>query len=665
MFLKYVRPLSLVTLLFLGGAQSPVWADLKNPEDLLGSNKDKKKDKDEPPPMERAPVPQPVKLTVNRGDLVEITLRALTASNQDVQFLLRTAPTAGKFIETEPVRKSKTSAVLHYQSDPNSKLAHDEFKFATRIAGGNVSPAETASLTLLEIKPELEVQDKVEMGQVRCGQKVTVTVPIKNVGNGPFTQSVPLPAGWSWGDKWEVPAGKSMNVKLTFAPTTLGPSHHLLSLGVTPKAQLTLDGLGLLPVEIPSVVELKWDPATSQRRAALAVRNVTDAAVSITLTGDAAGLLFPKETALNAHGEATLNLELHAAPARGLRETLTVAVGGLTQPLQVVADAAPAQVVLEGLGEGATLDFGNVDGGKLASIQKTLTLANRGGTSVSLYGNPPESFLLDGYVPSMTLAAGQEVPVLVHFRPDAVGPIHNTVEIRWDKHLLSFHLLAKVIPDPNAKTTVMDAPLNQSANPLEDQDPIQNNDRANIDRDLAIVQGGLMPPGFILDNAIPEVKDITVRSADADSITLGWPALPDPTYDYVVFYREFRIINGYARVLWTRFPQMTVRHEGNDVLARLPGIRPGFQNQLRISALSSAGAHGMPSQARRYARPMANPLDWMKLCYWAVGIFIVVAMYLRRRAQKLAFVPRRYVSRLQGEVAEELQAPAAPTDWKD
>ena len=92
--------------------------------------------------------------------------------------------------------------------------------------------------------------------------------------------------------------------------------------------------------------------------------------------------------------------------------------------------------------------------------------ANRGGTSVSLYGNPPESFLLDGYVPSMTLAAGQEVPVLVHFRPDAVGPIHNTVEIRWDKHLLSFHLLAKVIPDPNAKTTVMDAPLNQSANRL-------------------------------------------------------------------------------------------------------------------------------------------------------------------------------------------------------
>ena len=63
--------------------------------------------------------------------------------------------------------------------------------------------------------------------------------------------------------------------------------------------------------------------------------------------------------------------------------------------------------------------------------------------------------------------------------------------------------------------------------------------------------------------------------------------------------------------------------------------------------------------------PLSNPLDWMKLCYWAVGIFIVVAMYLRRRAQKLAFVPRRYVSRLQGEVAEELQAPAAPTDWKD
>ena len=76
--MNYVSRACFGFCLFLLTGIFPVQADIKNPTDL-----------------ERAPVPQPVKITITRGETVNITLNALSASSRDVSFMLRSQPTAG------------------------------------------------------------------------------------------------------------------------------------------------------------------------------------------------------------------------------------------------------------------------------------------------------------------------------------------------------------------------------------------------------------------------------------------------------------------------------------------------------------------------------------------------------------------------------------------
>ncbi len=659
MLYTYVQNLRLVSLLFLGGLTLAAQADLKPPVEK--PSKDNKEDKDAPV-LERAPVPQPVKVAVNRGETVEITLSALTASNKDVQFILRTAPMAGKLLEPEPVRKSKTTATLRYQSDPASKAVRDEIKFAARVVGGSVSPAESIIITLQEIKPELTVPEKLEGGQIRCGQSTTVVLPIKNTGNGAFTQAVTLPPGWSLapGEKWDVPAGKSAEVKLIFTPTTLGLREHVMALN--DKTRITLSGIGLLPVEIPSQVELKWDPATARRIATVPLRNTLGIPLTVKLTGTIPDLNFPKEITLAPQATGVMEFVLGGLPAQPLQSLLEVTVQGLTQNLTVHAERAPAQVGLAGAGPENFIDFGNVDALKLPTTTKSLTLANVGGTPATVFGALPESFLLDGYTDGITLQPGMEVPILVRFKPTAVGTLKNSAQFKWDKSTITLSLWANIIPDANATTRVMAAPSNLSGDPTADLDPMNATDTKSVDREMNINRAGLLPKGFVIDRGIPmlapnpELKDpgVYLKAATKDTLTLAWKPLPKPAtgpdYDYVVLYKTIKAINGYPRVIWTIYPKTVVTRSGEEATVVLRGIGPGWSNQLRVAAKSSLGRYGQPSVPQTYGIPNEDePFDWAFWAYVALAGGILILIYLRMRARKNAFVPRRYVPRLEGE----------------
>jgi hypothetical protein len=659
MLLKYAQKLHLVSLLFLGGLTLAAHADLKPP--VGKPDKDNKEDKDAPV-LERAPVPQPVKVTVNRGETVEITLSALTASNKDVQFILRTAPAAGKLLDAEPVRKSKTTAVLRYQSDPASKVMRDEFKFAARVIGGSVSTAESVTITLQEIKPELTVPDKLEGGQIRCGQSTTVVLPIKNTGNGSFTQSVTLPHGWALapGEKWEVPAGKTVEVKLIYTPTGLGISEHVLQLNE--KTRITLSGIGLLPVEIPTHVTLKWDAATARRHVTVPVRNTMGTPLTVKFSGIIPDLEYPKEITLAPQASGSFELNLGGLPAAPLQSVLEVTVQGLTQNLSLNAERAPAQIALAGAGAENFIDFANVDALKLPTTTKSLTLSNTGGTPATVYGVMPESFLLDGFTDGITLQPGMEVPILIRFKPTAVGTLKNSAQFKWDKSAITLSLWANIIPDANATTRVMDAPSNLSGDPTADMDPMNATDTKSVDREMNINRAGLLPKGFVIDRgipmlaAIPELKDpgVYLKSATKESLTLAWKPLPKPAtgpdYDYVVLYRVVKAINGYPRTIWTLYPKTVVTRTGDEATVILRGIGPGWRNQLRVAAKSSTGLYGQPSIPFEYGIPNEEePFDWAFWAYIALAVGVITLIFLRVRSRKNSFVPRRYVPRIEGE----------------
>ena len=505
----------------------PAQADIKNPTDL-----------------ERAPVPQPVKITINRGETVNITLNALSASSRDVSFMLRSQPTAGKILDPEPIRKTKSSATFRYQSDPNSQATQEVIKFVARVVNGAVSPSETVTINIMEIKPVLELPAKLEVGQVRFGQQGEASLIIANVGNGPFDQTVPLPEGWSWvgSDRLVVPSGKSVEMKMRFSPLSLGSSVSTLKLGESPKSQMTLVGYGLLPVDFPGVVTLAWDKAKAQRSLEVPMRNPSDIPLVATFAGPQGKLRFPDKISLPANTTVPVHFLLEDIPAAPLHTQLTLTVNGISQPITVTAETAPAQVEIVGFTRENIVDFGPVATEELAQSQKKLLLVNKGGQSVSVFGDLPESFTISGFEPGMTLAPGMEIPITIGLKPGAAGKLQNSLKWTWDKAPIAFHLHAEVL---NVRPESIARPSNISPTSAADPDlayePLETSDSKTIDSEMRLVRDGLLPSSMKINPTLPRVTEIRQISNTSDSITLGWfPVKSDTAYTYEVLHRKDR-----------------------------------------------------------------------------------------------------------------------------
>ena len=621
-------------LLLLTGIFS-AQADIKNPTDL-----------------ERAPVPQPVKITINRGETVNITLNALSASSRDVSFMLRSQPTAGKILDPEPIRKTKSSATFRYQSDPNSQATQEVIKFVARVVNGAVSPSETVTINIMEIKPVLELPAKLDVGQVRFGQQREASLIIANVGNGPFDQTVPLPEGWSWvgSDRLVVPSGKSVEMKMRFSALYLGSSVSTLKLGESPKSQMTLVGYGLLPVDFPGVLTLAWDKAKAQRSLEVPMRNPSDTPLVATLAGPQGKLRFPDKISLPANTTVPVHFLLEDIPAAPLHTQLTLTVNGISQPITVTAETAPAQVELVGFTRESIVDFGPVATEELAQAQKKLLLVNKGGQSVSVFGDVPESFTISGFEPGMTLAPGMEIPITIGLKPGAAGKLQNSLKWTWDKTPIVFHLHAEVLNvRPESIARPSDISPTTAADPDLAYEPLETSDSKTIDSEMRLVRDGLLPSSMKINPALPRVNEIRQISNTSDSITLGWfPVKSDTAYTYEVLHRKVGFSGGFPIVVWVPVTNVTYGKVGQEVTATIRGLKAeNGSNGYRIATKAPDGTYSLPTDPLPFGVPFQEETDWVK---W----FLIVSPFLlwglwrwwRKRETPL---PRSYRSRIEGE----------------
>ena len=615
----------------------PAQADIKNPTDL-----------------ERAPVPQPVKITINRGETVNITLNALSASSRDVTFLLRSEPTAGKILDPEPIRKTKSSATFRYQSDPNSQATQEVIKFVARVVNGAVSPSETVIINIMEIKPVLELPAKLEVGQVRFGQQGEASFMIANVGNGPFDQTVPLPEGWSWvgSDRLVVPSGKSVEAKLRFSPLLLGSSVTMLKLGESPKSQMTLVGYGLLPVDFPGVVTLVWDKDKAQRTLEVPMRNPSDTALVATLTGPEAKLRFPEKISLPPNATVPVPFLLEDIPAAPLQTQLTLTVNGISQPITVTAETAPAQVELVGFSRDNIVDFGTVATEELAAAQKKLLLINKGGQSVSVFGDLSESFTISGFEAGMTLAPGMEVPITIGLKPGAAGKLQNSLNWTWDKAPIAFQLHAEVLnvrPESIARPSNISPTSTSSSDPDLAYEPLETSESKTIDAEMRLVRDGLLPSSMKINAALPRVTEIRQISYTSDSITLGWfPVKGHPDYTYEVLHRKVGFSGGFPIVVWMPVTNVTYGKVGQEVSATIRGLKAeNGSNGYRIATKAPDGTYSIPTDPLPFGVPFEEGTDWVKWFLIASPVLLWgLWRWWRKRETPL---PRSYRSRIEGE----------------
>ena len=623
----------LCLLLFLG--LFPAQADIKNP-----------------PALERTPVPQAVKLTINRGEAVTITLSAITASSRDLVFLLRSQPTAGKILDPEPVRKSKTSATFRYQSDPSSQAPQEIIKFAARVVDGAISPSETVTINIREIKSQLELPAKLDFGQVRYGQESQSAFTVMNVGNGPFDQIVPLPEGWSWAgsNRLVVPAGKSVEVKLRFNPCKLGATGGSLKLGDDPKSQMALIGYGLSPVDFPGLITLTWDPINAQRTLDAPMRNPSEVTLVATLTGPQGKLSFPDKITLPPHTTVPVHFLLQDIPASPLNTQLTMTVSGISQPITVTAEPAPAQVEITGFTKDHIVDFGTVAAEELTKTRKTLALINKGGMPVSVFGDLPESFAITGFEPGMTLAPGMEVPITIGINPGAAGKLQNSVKWTWGKAPILFQLHAEIL---NVRPESIALPSNVAASDPSDPDdlanePLETSNTKTIDSEMRLVRDGLLPSSMKINAALPRVTEIHLISNTTDSITLAWFPVIGATYTYEVLHRKVGFSGGFPIVVWMPVTNVTYGKSGQEITATIRGLKAeNGNNGYRVVTKAADGTCSLPTDPLPFGIPFQEETDWVK---W----FLIASPFLlwglwrwwRKRETPL---PRSYRSRIEGE----------------
>jgi hypothetical protein len=632
--MTYARIIRSGTFLFFCWLLSVAHADIKNPATL-----------------ERAPVPQPDAVSANRGELIIITLNALTASSKEVQFILREAPRAGKLLDEAPVRKTKTSATLRYQSDPNSKALNDTIKFACRVEGGAVSTSETIQIRIRDLLPVIEVPEKLAMGPVRCGQQGALIVTLKNVGNADYHQPLVLPYGWTRGgsDKVFVPAGATVEENIFFNPTTTGPTEAILSFGTGPKAQVVITATGLPPVDIPSVIQLAWDPATADRRASVPVKNPLNRPVTLKFSGDDPRVIFPSEITLEPLADATIPFQLKALPSATFNGIVTLSTLGVNQPLRIGADPAPPLLLLRGLNDAQELDFGTVAASATAETKKELILENVGGRSVSLFGHSAQQFVLQGFDSGMNLAPGMTAKFIVSLKPEAIGKLRETITWIWEEKTLRFTLKTEVLRDPTDNAHVPTAPTNTAAHYV---DPLESDEPGAVERQMTMGRSGLLAKDFQIDRRLPVIQDIRQIQQTDSSITLAWATL-GKHQDHVILEKQIFQAEGYPRVVWLPIKDISFGTASNgatpETTAVISKLRPGHIYAVRISIKGSDGKYSQPSDPVHISIPAEPPVSWTK--YFILAGFIALFFLWRWWQKRNAPLPRIYRPRIDGETA--------------
>ncbi len=301
------------------------------------------------------------------------------------------------------------------------------------LASTIVLPAAGATTQQLVCTPSM-----LRFGAVTVGQTETQLVAISNVGqtavtissssfnNSEFTMSgVNLPLS--------VPAGQTVEVSVTFAPTikewTSG-ALTLVSNASNPNLILPMGGGGTSSQTLSSSpASLNFGQVAVGKSATLSVVVTNTRPQSDTLTG-----LLPQGSGFTVTGPS-MPVTLSGGQSVTLNVTFTPTATGLTGG-SVFLSGGYLNIPFYGTGTVSTtgqltvaptsLSFGNVDVGSTGTQPSTLT-ATGGSVTITSAASSNSQFNISGVTFPLTIASGQSVPFNATFTPTAAGSSSATL----------------------------------------------------------------------------------------------------------------------------------------------------------------------------------------------------------------------------------------------
>lgn len=582
-----------------------------------------------PPGLEITPIVKPQKASVKRGNVVTITLEALSSSTRDVLFILRDKPLYGRFLDDIPIRQSRHKVTVRYQSDANAKGTVESLRIEAKLQGGSVSPPEKLVISIADTRAILELPEVVDVGKVRLGQVGSVVVQVRNVGDTEYSQELTLPKGWSHvgGAKLVVPAGGTKEVKLAFEAREIGRFETPLVLGNDPKSKTLLRAECDRPIDLPDSISLSWDEGKMQRSAEIPLFNPNGEKMVLLLNSSDAKLQYPQELRIDANRETRLPLTVTGDLSKAFLATLSIEAVGLVHQVKVTGSPAPPVIKIKGLNAQGNLDFGAVASKDLTNTIRTLELSNVGGESVAVYGSGADSFILSEIGNSLTLLPGTTVKVNVIIKADAVGKLRNAMDLSWLKNHIKFEITADVEREDATTGLKLGKPGGGDAQaPADNSSNAPREDDFHIsDRPMNVIHSGLLWPGIKLDSTVPQVSRVYQKSHTDSTVTVAWQLLPDASYDYLVLRRTIATSDGDPVVVWLPMPPKLISYQksATEGMATLAGLPQGWRNAIRVATKNSKGGYSQPTNPIICSIPQPAPINWTLYLLIAAGVALV------------------------------------------
>ena len=649
--------------------------------DVATGFKEKKKDRKDDKKRDTAYLPEAHPATVRfvAGQSMTVELVAAVSSLKTVEFVIRQAPQHGQLSTVMPHPTDSSKAMVTYtHSSPEAPLA-DSFTFSCRIAGESWSAPATVALVGQRMEPRLEIVEGPSFGRILLGEERVGRVQVRNRGTAPLQAKLSWPESWSGPPTLDVPLGGVTEFYVKFQPKNPGEYRQdvVLQPGV-PTSRVFLHGDCVLPFSItPSKTELTYDGKTGERSATFSVVNARPTAVKAELALPA-GLQGPTSVEIAPLAKTDVRVWIPQGEVAAFSGKIAVTAGPSSATVTLDARPVPASMVLASPGT-TSLDFGQVY--QKEPNAREIVLSNPGGEVLVMEARADTPFYFDDAQRTVRIEPQQTRAFTVALRPKRTGVHTSQAEFVCGTSRIKVALRADVLdsrppPPPPAPlatespgtaapvpvgNTVLASLSPQSAPPIPAPSlpqpaaapqvpaPVQAADAGSASEltlphrtsaQLALLtilaSKGVPPHQSTINPHLDPVKEVSLVERNSSNVTIAWKKPVVMPSGWVIEFADLvyqKDVGAFVKI-WKTYPHWQAVDAGSDeVGARLNGLRPAGQYDMRILGVDREGKFSTPSDVITLQTSDAWQVPgwvWRLTVVGALGLIAYVLFRVRR-----------------------------------
>lgn len=640
------------------------------------------------------PVPVTGRVEALKGHEVTFEIRAETKTPAaGAEFLIRVFPSAGKIVSMVSNPGERNKALVTYWADPNSSATKDAFSFAVRYRGGRYSSEMRFDIDLVDLHSELQVPASVDFGEVMVGGEEIREIIVRNLGNGSTENQLYLTPPWHLVEpadgKLVIGANGSRVLKIAFRPELMGETSYFLSLSRTKTGTTKLIGVGGDPFQVVTdAIELTIDESSRERRGEIELRNpgakpvLLEARASTRLQGH-----LSKDGYVITPGDSIrVPVKLVATDTAPFDGTVEFYLkNGYSKSVRVLAPVVPAhlEVTVADSLTSELINFGKVEAGR--SLEREITVTNRGGVGVPLAFHLPEPFrLLTKPGPQLAPLSSVKLTIGLFPTDSARGLVDVTMNVKGSDQVIPIRLLGNIIAPTGRPTRPAGAATNlpkgvrfggthasaaateevamltdavgESQIPpqatvsqvgsttLDPADPVRDPEKK---ADRIPTSTTPIPVERKVDPGLRRPEDLIVLKAGSSSLELGWtaPRNADSSHFDVEIGRHADDSQGAeSQMVWTPYSNVKIETINRLVKAKLTKLESARRYELRVIMTTQDGFSSPPSET--IVANTTLPMD-SSYIYVALGIVLLggigFAIYRIRKTRKPTLYPSEYV----------------------